>query len=400
MAKKKKKKKTFWRKLWRLTKGSYGVLASTKSFDVNLGTPRVFGYNLTFTAFVIFLLIAILGLTILLSNNSVDVETADIVITGLSDDFEGYKILLISDLNGKSFGQDHSTLMRKLDNYSFNCVVFAGDMIGKRGNTEMFYSLITQLATYKKPMYFIAGDMDPDPILDTPRDSASGGYTLKQLVLNDWVLEAEELGATFVDTPIQLTKGSSSLWLFPDTYLNMDVNAMLELYKDEVTQQTDSYLEGVEVAKDNLPLTTYRRNLLYKASALISSVGANDLLVMISHEAPTDAQLLKAQAALSAEDAKNMFLAPDLVLAGHYCGGEWRLPFIGALHVNSNILDRYGWFPEDKYVKGSRTVGNIVVYTTPGLSTNGATWMYGRINNPPRVSLLTLTGELPASFLE
>ena len=90
----------------------------------------------------------------------------------------------------------------------------------------------------------------------------------------------------------------------------------------------------------------------------------------------------------------------DLVLAGHYCGGEWKLPIIGTLYADTNILPRYGWFPSETYVQGLRSVDGIQVYTTQGLGNNSRTVFTGRLNNPPRVTIITLTGELPQSFLE
>ena len=133
---------------------------------------------------------------------------------------------------------------------------------------------------------------------------------------------------------------------------------------------------------------------------MISQVATDDLICVLSHEVPSDSQLIVAQEALSAEEKKNQFAAPDLVFAGHYCGGEWKLPLIGTLYVQSNILPRYGWFPDESYVQGQRSVGGTIVYTTQGLGNNPATILGGRLNNPPRVAIVTLTGELPASLLD
>lgn len=37
----------------------------------------------------------------------------------------------------------------------------------------------------------------------------------------------------------------------------------------------------------------------------------------------------------------------DLIVAGGYCGGQWRIPGMGALYV-----PELGWFPEDSQVQG------------------------------------------------
>ena len=360
---------------------------------------RIFGRTLTFAGYMALMIIGIVLVTALLTNRSVGIDKEEIVLTGLAQDFEGYNILVISDMSGRTFGQDQSTLMRQLDTVKYSCVLFAGDMVGPSGDTDAFYTLIEQLGN-KKPIYFIAGDSDPSPILETPRDSSSGTLTWTQVVYAPWVLGAIERGAIYLDTPQKITKGSRTLWLMPDTFLNLNVLDALDAYKEELAQEQDAYLEGVKRTEKTLPLTNYRRNILFKASELISSINDSDLIIMVSHEVPSDAQLNAAQEELTEDEVKSFFLAPDLVVCGHYCAGEWRLPLIGALHVSSDVLPRYGWFPDDKYVRGTRTVGGITVYTTAGLGANNATHFWGRVNNPPRVSLLTLTGELPASFLD
>ena len=47
-----------------------------------------------------------------------------------------------------------------------------------------------------------------------------------------------------------------------------------------------------------------------------------------------------------------------------------------------------------------RSVGGTIVYTSQGLGNNAGTVLGGRLNNPPRVTLVTLTGELPPSMLD
>lgn len=359
---------------------------------------RILGRTITFAGFIVTISLLIVFLTTILINRTVQVEKEQMIITGLQSDLEGYRILLISDLNDRFYGQDQSSLMRKLSSEKYDCVLLAGDMVGKSGSTDAFYALLEQLGT-KKPVYFIAGDNDPSPLMEIPRDNSSETLTLRQMVLSDWVLGAIERGAIYLDTPQKITKGSATMWLIPDLYLNLNVGDALDEYKEELAQESESYLEGVERSKNTVPLTNYRRNNLYKSHSLISSVTDKDLVIMLSHEVPSDAQITDA-VQTGINGSKDFFPAPDLVLSGHYCGGEWKLPFIGSIYVSSNILPRYGWFPDRNYVEGQRTVGSVSVYTTAGLSNNGDTLFFGRLNNPPKVSILTLTGELPASFLD
>ncbi|MCR4621258.1 MAG: hypothetical protein K5663_04180 [Clostridiales bacterium] len=399
--KKARRKQSFFRRFFR---GLGRVFNLYYSFTTNPEEkenrikPKLFGRAVTFAGFMVMMVALIVLVTLILNNRSVGVEHVNVVMAGLPDDFEGYKILVISDLNGRSFGQDQSTLMRRLGSESYNCVVFLGDMVGESGNTQPFYALINQLDG-RRPMYFIAGDSDPVPVLDEPRES-DGNLTLNEMVLDDWVLGAMELGCTYLDVPVKLTRGSSSLWLMPDTFLNLDLYKALDDYKSELEQVNESYLEGISVSRSALPLTTYRRNILYKSHDLIPQISDDDIIIMLSHEVPADSQLTRAQAAMTEEQKKRFFASPDLVLAGHYCGGEWKLPLIGTLYADSNILARYGWFPSEKYVQGLRSVDGLQVYTSQGLGNNSRTVLRGRLNNPPRVTIITLTGALPQSFLD
>ena len=394
-----RQKRGFFRSLWALFDWYYVKITDPEEKE-NRIKPKLFGRTLTYTGFMILMALLIVLIFVVLNNRTVGVERESIVVTGLSDDFKGYNILIVSDLNAKNFGENQSTITRLLSSETYSLVLMLGDMVGPDGDTEPFYDLIDLFVDARKTVYFIAGDSDPSPLRDTPRE-AGEGLTWRQMVLSDWVLGAIDHGATYLDCPMSITRGSSRLWLVPDTFLNLNVGDSLNEYKDAYAQEQEAYLIGVDVAKDTLPLTYYRRNLLDKTrDNIINSVSVNDLIIMLSHEVPSDSQLTVAQGAKTDAQKKNFFPAPDIVLAGHYCGGEWKLPLLGTLYVDSSILPRYGWFPDEKYVQGQRSLGGTTIYTTQGLGNNAETILRGRLNNPPRMTIVTLTGELPSSFLQ
>ena len=68
----------------------------------------------------------------------------------------------------------------------------------------------------------------------------------------------------------------------------------------------------------------------------------------------------------------------DLQLSGHTHGGQVRLPFLGPLYLVN--LGR-------KYVWGLYKIGELTLYTNPGLGTVGVPV---RWNCPPEITLLTL----------
>jgi ActR/RegA family two-component response regulator len=88
----------------------------------------------------------------------------------------------------------------------------------------------------------------------------------------------------------------------------------------------------------------------------------------------------------SKEDYFSMRYA-GLILAGHYNGGQWRLPMGRAIHV-----PELGWFPEDQLVRGLSYLNGIPQYISPGLGSDPHyEHQPGRLFNPPMLTLITLT---------
>jgi uncharacterized protein len=68
----------------------------------------------------------------------------------------------------------------------------------------------------------------------------------------------------------------------------------------------------------------------------------------------------------------------DLQLSGHSHGGQVRLPFIGPLYLPDMAR---------KYIRGLYKIGQLTLYTNPGL---GTVEVPVRLNCPPEVTLLTI----------
>mgnify|MGYP000000619650 FL=1 len=129
------KKRSFFQSIFSAVK--YVVLSinryTTRTDD--RGPDREFHlgrHKLTFVGFMALLLVVLVVILLAFNGHSVKVANESIIVTGLPDDFEGYRILHISDLAGKNFGEGQSTLMRVIDNLSYNAVVLTGDMVAIR----------------------------------------------------------------------------------------------------------------------------------------------------------------------------------------------------------------------------------------------------------------------------
>ena len=91
---------------------------------------------------------------------------------------------------------------------------------------------------------------------------------------------------------------------------------------------------------------------------------------------------------------ENAFLrSVSLVLAGHYCGGQVRVPFAGALKApdSANIS---GWLPQDNLIQGLSTIQGVTQYISPGLGASDAYPIPLRMFNTPSITILTLTSVL------
>lgn len=357
--------------------------------------PTLFGRPLTFWPMFLLAFAFLMVIVLILNSASLSADEQEVTLVGLPGDVEDYKILVLSDLNGKRFGDTQATLLREIETLDYDIVVCLGDMVGKGGNAEPFYELLDGLSS-KKQVYFICGDSDPGPYVASVRNETA---TLERLVLADWILGAIDRGAVYVDRPIKISLGASAVWLTPANMLNIEASAALADWKAQVEQEEGGYLSGVLSDEASLPFTCYRLQRVQALFDAINEMAASDVQISLSH-VPTADDVLEAVATHTANAGKYL-PTPDLSLAGHYCGGVWNLPILGAFYIPDSSAPRYGWFPNQSYVSGLRNVDETQMYVTRGLSTSGDTpLMPFRLLNSPEISVVTLTATLPTSMLE
>jgi len=113
---------------------------------------------------------------------------------------------------------------------------------------------------------------------------------------------------------------------------------------------------------------------------------STDIQVVLSHT-PLGSDYVSDLISWSAKDDFFSMRYADLILAGHYNGGQWRIPFIGAIYV-----PELGWFPEDSLVQGLSYVDGIPQYISPGLGSDPHyEHQPGRIFNSPVITRIVLT---------
>lgn len=79
----------------------------------------------------------------------------------------------------------------------------------------------------------------------------------------------------------------------------------------------------------------------------------------------------------------------DLVVSGHYHGGQVILPYVGGLYA-----PELGWFPEVDY--GHYKLKDMDMIVTRGISSSNE--LFPRFNNPPEIVSITLKAEEGGSY--
>lgn len=355
---------------------------------------RMFGRDIRFWPLILLAALAFMAVGVMLNNSNLSITEQTVTVVGLPDDMEGYRIVVLSDMNGRRFGDSQSLLLRTLNGIKYDAIFCLGDMVGKGGNAQPFWEFIEGLKNPEK-VYFICGDSDPGPYLPSARGTEG---VLSQLILEDWILGAIERGANYVDAPIAIPVKKSTLWISPATMLNLETISTLATWQDQTEQEEDGVRSGIVDDYTHLPITTYRCKLAQKLYDAQRTMSASDIHISLAHEMPSNEFIYTSEDHKS--ESERFLASPELILAGHYCGGVWRIPFFGAFYVPDKTLSRGGWFPDQASVSGLSDVGEAQTYITRGLSTSGSVpLMPFRLFNPPEISVITLTSTLPENML-
>lgn len=334
--------------------------------------------------------VVVLALTLTFFNNTnIQVENVTVSVAGLSDDLEGYTICLISDMHGREFGSRQATLLRAINGETYDLLVMAGDMVGQDGNAQPLYDLIDGL-TGGKPVYFVAGDSDPGPLREEP-NVVEG--PLEEFVLEDWVLGAMDRGAVYLDSPKSILVDDSTIWLTPESMMNIESSSTISALNQQMHLETDEVLEEKQAAYNALPFTSYRLANMQEMQLSIQDMETEDLHISVGHIPPCSTPR-------SSDGSDGYLPTADLLLAGHHCGGVWKLPILGAIYIPSVEAPRHGWFPSQSSVEGLSMLGSINMYISGGLGVTDRIYLPDfRLNNQPKVTLIHLTAKLTDDLL-
>lgn len=314
----------------------------------------------------IFLLIAFCVVWNIYDNQRFVVTEQTVTLDDLANSFDGYRILQISDLHGKYFGENQLDLLSAINQLDYDCILFTGDMNKYEESdllsSQAIFDLINGIEK-KEMAFWVDGNTGPFAI-DMINGSCTGNLTKIGK-------EIEESGVNVLLSPVEITREGESIWLVPE--LN----------------QTDIQMNYLEMTEDMFESTEdYQNVILYgqKLQKWYEQLSDNGQVKIRVNHYPIQTNMTQA-------DWDGLgYLDYDLSIAGHYHGGQLRLPFFGALYIpspTSGIAN--GYFPKQNEVKGLNQIIDMQQYISAGLGSSASiSFLDFRLFNTPEINLITL----------
>ncbi len=236
-------------------------------------------------------------------NNAVVISKFDYVNSKISRNFNGYKILHISDLHNKNF---HGRLYNKIKDIKPNIIVITGDLIDRRRTSvDIAVEFVEQIVKIA-PVCYISGNH-------------------------------EQLSKSYNELRVELKK--LNVHILENSYLTLNNDGE----KIGIMGLTDPAINYTEGNNNN-----NNRNRVY-AESIVKKLYENsdaEFNILLSHR-PELFEIYKKQ---------NV----DLVFSGHAHGGQIRIPFVGGV-----LSPNQGFFP--KYSEGMITEDDTTMVVSRGL---------------------------------
>jgi predicted MPP superfamily phosphohydrolase len=327
-------------------------------------------YPLLLPTIVLFLVILISGYTVF-DDNRVFVGHQVVWFKDLPSEFDGFTILQISDLHSHRFGESQQKLTGLINSLGYDVITFNGDMQDARSQNILPFLELIRGIDKKTPKYYISGNTGPFEVLYGYLPGAQFNIDISTGKILEFGKFLENEGCTLLVEPQFIERNGSRIWFAADyspiVSEKMITNAR-EILQTTVDPGKKIYEQGI---------LDYQTRL----HSLYESFQASDFIIGVFHYP------------LQYEAIKNPQLLPpyDLILAGHYHGGQIRIPLLGALYVPDPTLPRHGYFPPRRQVSGIFITNNIQQYVTRGLGASSRfPFLQFRLFNTPEINLITL----------
>ena len=267
-------------------------------------------------------------LAVLIGNTCISTASYTVALQNLSGPV---RIVLLSDLHGKSFGRENSRLIAKIQEQSPDAIFLDGDMIDRSADSADVQELLRLIERLHEiaPVYFAPGNHELE-YMQTDASLLTQVAEAGAVVVNDSYVDV-----TIAGQPLRIGGTMGHAFYFGRSE---------EEFSSSPEYQFLKAFEDTDVPK-----------------------------ICLAHMPDT----------FIFNGAYNLWNV-DLVLSGHTHGGLIRLPFIGGLYAPMQ-----GWFPE--YDRGYFRLGeHMQMVISAGLSGHG---IIPRINNPPEIVVIDLVPE-------
>ena len=267
-------------------------------------------------------------LAVLFGNAHISAESYSVSLQNLGGPV---RIVLPSDLHGKSFGRENSRLIAKIQEQTPDAIFLDGDMIDRSADPTDVQELLRLIKRLHEiaPVYFAPGNHELE-YMQTDTSLLTQVAEAGAVVVNDSYADV-----TLAGQPLRIGGTMGHAFYFGRSE---------EEFSSSPEYQFLKAFEDTDVPK-----------------------------ICLAHMPDT----------FIFNGAYNLWNV-DLILSGHTHGGLIRLPFIGGLYAPMQ-----GWFPE--YDQGYFRLGeHMQMVITSGLAGHG---MIPRINNPPEIVVIDLVPE-------
>ena len=273
-----------------------------------------------FVRWMIFVCFLLLCLWVLYGNVSLQTTLYEIHVAEEYAALDDFTIVQISDLHNARFGKEQTRLLAAVAEQEPDIIAVTGDLIdSSRTNMDVAMAFMEQ-ATEIAPVYYVTGNHE---------GWIGDAY-------GELKVRLEEAGVYVLDNA-----------MYSGQFEGLDLN---------IAGVSDPDMPG-----NNIVLTKQTIQTLMDETT--------DYTILLSHRP----ELFDTYVSSGA----------NLVLAGHYHGGQFRIPFIGGV-----IAPGAGLFPE--YAEGTFTENHTTMVVSRGL---GNSVIPVRINNRPEVVVVKLQAD-------
>lgn len=301
---------------------------------------------------IIILVIVVIIVTVIIynveNNSRVTVVEQEVKVDNLPEEFDGFTILQLADLHSKTFGENQIELIEIINNLNFDMIAITGDMENRQDpNSEPFINLLKGIDN-KEEIFYTPGNHGPmvytdeysfNSFTESNRLNKNHNNEIVDRELTEVGIILKELGVKFLDEVHSIERGKEKLWVSELVYLD-EFNELIESeYKED----------NIKIAVTHYPMS----KAVYEGS-VGERLGEYDLIV-----------------------------------SGHYHGGQWRIPYLGGLFIPD--INGNGIFPSQERVSGLTEWGRFKQYVSTGIGAGGPIEMLRfRFFNKPEINLIKL----------